>query len=418
MTQTVTDRNDKFKKALEVHARLHGKLAIHSKLPADTKEALAILYTPGVAAPCMEIADNKELAYTYTGKGNDVAVITDGSAVLGLGNIGPDAAMPVMEGKSLLFSEFAGINAVPLCVDTQDVDEFVRFVQLCGPSFGGINLEDISSPRCFEIEKRLRETMNIPVFHDDQHGTAIIVLAGVINALAYLGKSEKEAQVVINGAGAAGISIATLLLEYGFEDITLCDIHGAVWEGDDRLNPAQAAMAKRTNRRRAQGSLADILVGKDVFIGVSRGGLVTKEMIASMADDNIVFAMANPIPEIYPHEAKEAGASIVGSGRSDFPNQVNNVLVFPGIFRGAIDCHASDISEGMKLAAARAIASVARQEGLREDYILPDAFDHRVTIAVAAAVAECATKEGIAGKPMTYEEEAALADSFLQANER
>ena len=410
----MTDKNEKFKRALEVHAQLHGKLAIHSKLRADSKEALSILYTPGVAAPCLEIAQDKELAYTYTGKGNDVAVITDGSAVLGLGNIGPDAAMPVMEGKCLLFSEFfAGINAVPLCVGTQDVDEFVRFVQLASPSFGGINLEDISSPRCFEIEKRLRETLNIPVFHDDQHGTAIIVLAGVINALEYLGKSAETASVVINGAGAAGISIANLLLEYGFTDVTLCDINGAVCEGDDTLNPAQAAMAKRTNRRHAKGSLKDVLAGKDVFIGVSRGGLVSQEMIASMAEKNVVFAMANPIPEIYPDEAKAAGASVVGSGRSDFPNQVNNVLVFPGIFRGAIDCHASDISEGMKLAAARAIADVAKQDGLREDYILPDAFDHRVTIAVAAAVAEAAANEGIAGNPLTYEEEAAKAEAFL-----
>lgn len=409
----MTDKNEKFKRALEVHAQLHGKLAIHSKLRADSKEALSILYTPGVAAPCLEIAQDKELAYTYTGKGNDVAVITDGSAVLGLGNIGPDAAMPVMEGKCLLFSEFAGINAVPLCVGTQDVDEFVRFVQLASPSFGGINLEDISSPRCFEIEQRLRETLNIPVFHDDQHGTAIIVLAGVINALEYLGKSAETASVVINGAGAAGISIANLLLEYGFTDVTLCDINGAVCEGDDTLNPAQAAMAKRTNRRHAKGSLKDVLAGKDVFIGVSRGGLVSQEMIASMAEKNVVFAMANPIPEIYPDEAKAAGASVVGSGRSDFPNQVNNVLVFPGIFRGAIDCHASDISEGMKLAAARAIADVAKQDGLREDYILPDAFDHRVTIAVAAAVAEAAANEGIAGNPLTYEEEAAKAEAFL-----
>ena len=411
----MTDKNEKFKRALEVHAQLHGKLAIHSKLRADSKEALSILYTPGVAAPCLEIAQDKELAYTYTGKGNDVAVITDGSAVLGLGNIGPDAAMPVMEGKCLLFSEFAGINAVPLCVGTQDVDEFVRFVQLASPSFGGINLEDISSPRCFEIEQRLRETLNIPVFHDDQHGTAIIVLAGVINALDYLGKSAETASVVINGAGAAGISIANLLLEYGFTDVTLCDINGAVCEGDDDLNPAQAAMAKRTNRRHAKGSLKDVLAGKDVFIGVSRGDLVSQDMIASMAEKNVVFAMANPIPEIYPDEAKAAGASVVGSGgRSDFPNQVNNVLVFPGIFRGAIDCHASDISEGMKLAAARAIADVAKQDGLREDYILPDAFDHRVTIAVAAAVAEAAAKEGIAGNPLTYEEEAAKAEAFLK----
>ena len=392
----MTDKNEKFKRALEVHAQLHGKLAIHSKLKADSKEALSILYTPGVAAPCLEIAQDKELAYTYTGKGNDVAVITDGSAVLGLGNIGPDAAMPVMEGKCLLFSEFAGINAVPLCVGTQDVDEFVRFVQLASPSFGGINLEDISSPRCFEIEKRLRETLNIPVFHDDQHGTAIIVLAGVINALEYLGKSAETASVVINGAGAAGISIANLLLEYGFTDVTLCDINGAVCEGDDTLNPAQAAMAKRTNRRHAKGSLKDVLAGKDVFIGVSRGGLVSQDMIASMAEKNVVFAMANPIPEIYPDEAKAAGASVVGSGRSDFPNQVNNVLCFPGLFKGALSVRARDINNEMKLAAAYAIADLITDADRSEENIIPGAFDPRVAEAVANAVAKAARETGVA----------------------
>lgn len=414
----MTNKQDISEKALQLHAQLRGKLMVHSKVPADSKEALSVLYTPGVAAPCLKIADDKRLAYTYTGKGNSVAVITDGSAVLGLGNIGPDAAMPVMEGKCLLFGEFAGINATPLCVATQEVEEFIRFVELTGPSFGGINLEDISSPRCFEIERRLRKSMDIPVFHDDQHGTAIIVLAGVINALQLLKKSEKTAKVVINGAGAAGLSIANLLLEYGFKDITLCDVNGAVCEGDPALNTAQAAMAKKTNIRHEKGNLAQMLAGKDVFIGVSRGGLVSKEMIAAMADDSIVFAMANPIPEIYPQEAKEAGAAVVGSGRSDFPNQVNNVLVFPGIFRGAIDCHASDISEGMKIAAAKALAAVAQKDGLREDYILPDAFDQRVTIAVAASVAETATKEGIAGHPMTYDEEARLAESFLKAERK
>lgn len=414
----MTEKNDISEKALQLHRQLKGKLTVQSKVPADSKEALSILYTPGVAAPCLKIEADKRLAYTYTGKGNAVAVITDGSAVLGLGNIGPDAAMPVMEGKCLLFSEFAGINAVPLCAATQDVDEFVRFVQLTGPSFGGINLEDISSPRCFEIERRLRDTMDIPVFHDDQHGTAIIVLAGIINALTLLGKSEKTAAVVINGAGAAGLSIANLLLEYGFEDITLCDINGAVCAGDGSLNTAQAAMACKTNKRHEQGNLGQVLAGKDVFIGVSRGGVVTPDMIASMAKDSIVFAMANPIPEIYPQEAKAAGAAVVGSGRSDFPNQVNNVLVFPGVFRGAIDCHASDISEGMKIAAAKALASVARQDGLRHDYILPDAFDHRVTLAVASAVAETATKEGLAGHAMTYAEETALAKTFLKDENR
>ena len=406
--------DERYTKALDVHAQLRGKLAIRSKLPADSKEALSILYTPGVAGPCLAIAEKKEDAYVYTGKGNTVAVISDGSAVLGLGNIGPDAGMPVMEGKALLFNEFAGINAIPLCVNTQDVDELVKFVQLTEPSFGGINLEDISAPRCFEIERRLRETMGIPVFHDDQHGTAIVVLAGVSNALAYLKKSEKTAKVVINGAGSAGISIAKLLLAYGFGDVTLCDINGAVCEGDDSLNPAQQEMAKVTNKAHFRGTLKEAIAGKDVFIGVSRGGLVSQDMIKSMAEGSVVFAMANPIPEIYPNEAKEAGAAVVGSGRSDFPNQVNNVLVFPGIFRGALDCHAQDISEGMKLAAAKAIAKVAQDDGLRADYILPDAFDTRVTIGVAAAVAAAATEEGIAGNPLTYAEEVDIAATFLK----
>ena len=406
--------DERYTKALDVHAQLRGKLAIRSKLPADSKEALSILYTPGVAGPCLAIAEKKEDAYVYTGKGNTVAVISDGSAVLGLGNIGPDAGMPVMEGKALLFNEFAGINAIPLCVNTQDVDELVKFVQLTEPSFGGINLEDISAPRCFEIERRLRETMGIPVFHDDQHGTAIVVLAGVINALAYLKKSEKTAKVVINGAGSAGISIAKLLLAYGFGDVTLCDINGAVCEGDDSLTPAQQEMAKVTNKAHFRGTLKEAIAGKDVFIGVSRGGLVSQDMIKSMAEGSVVFAMANPIPEIYPNEAKEAGAAVVGSGRSDFPNQVNNVLVFPGIFRGALDCHAQDISEGMKLAAAKAIAKVAQDDGLRADYILPDAFDTRVTIGVAAAVAAAATEEGIAGNPLTYAEEVDIAATFLK----
>lgn len=406
--------DERYTKALDVHAQLRGKLAIRSKLPADSKEALSILYTPGVAGPCLAIAEKKEDAYVYTGKGNTVAVISDGSAVLGLGNIGPDAGMPVMEGKALLFNEFAGINAIPLCVNTQDVDELVKFVQLTEPSFGGINLEDISAPRCFEIERRLRETMGIPVFHDDQHGTAIVVLAGVINALAYLKKSEKTAKVVINGAGSAGISIAKLLLAYGVGDVTLCDINGAVCEGDDSLNPAQQEMAKVTNKAHFRGTLKEAIAGKDVFIGVSRGGLVSQDMIKSMAEGSVVFAMANPIPEIYPNEAKEAGAAVVGSGRSDFPNQVNNVLVFPGIFRGALDCHAQDISEGMKLAAAKAIAKVAQDDGLRADYILPDAFDTRVTIGVAAAVAAAATEEGIAGNPLTYAEEVDIAATFLK----
>ncbi|MCH4167425.1 MAG: NADP-dependent malic enzyme [Megasphaera sp.] len=405
--------DNKFDEALALHKTLTGKLTVSSKMPADSKEALSLLYTPGVAAPCLEIAEDTNRSYEYTGRGNYVAVITDGSAILGLGNIGPEAGMPVMEGKCLLFSEFSGINAVPLCIDTQNVEEIIKFVQLTGPSFGGINLEDISGPRCFEIERRLRETMDIPVFHDDQHGTAIIVLAGVINALKLVGKKKETVQVVINGGGAAGLSIGRLLLEYGFANVTICDINGAIYEGDPTLNPAQADMAAKTNRRQDKGTLEEIIKGKDVFIGVSRGGLVSSDMIRSMAADAICFAMANPIPEIYPQEAKEAGAKVVGSGRSDFPNQVNNVLVFPGVFRGALDCHASDISEGMKLAAAAAIAAVAEQDGLREDYILPDAFDKRVTINVAAAVAQAAAEEGIARRPMTFEEEVEQAKAFV-----
>ena len=405
--------NNNYEEALELHKKLAGKLILKSKMRANTKEALSLLYTPGVAAPCLKIAENKADSYVYTGRGNTVAVITDGSAVLGLGNIGPEAGMPVMEGKCLLFNEFAGINAVPLCIGTQDVEEIIRFVQLVGPSFGGINLEDISGPRCFEIERRLRDTMDIPVFHDDQHGTAIVVLAAMINALKVTGKSKEAVKVVINGGGAAGLSIARLLLEYGFVNITICDKNGAICEGDDTLNPAQAELAKMTNKEKQKGILADIIKGRDIFIGVSKGNVVSKDMIASMADKSIVFAMANPIPEIYPAEAQEAGATVVGSGRSDFPNQVNNVLVFPGIFRGAVDCHASDISEGMKLAASEAIAAVAAADGLRTDHILSDAFDERVTIGVAAAVAGKATEEGIAGHPVSAEEEKEIAKRFM-----
>ncbi|MCI1822929.1 MAG: NADP-dependent malic enzyme [Megasphaera sp.] len=400
--------------ALMLHKKLAGKLTIGSKVAANSKKSLSLLYTPGVAAPCLKIAEDETRSYEYTGRGNYVAVVTDGSAVLGLGNIGPQAGMPVMEGKCLLFSEFSGINAVPLCIGTQDVEEIIRFVQLLEPSFGGINLEDISGPRCFEIERRLRDTMHIPVFHDDQHGTAIIVLAGIINALKFVNKSAAAAKVVINGGGAAGLSIANLLLEYGIKDIIICDIHGAICAGDADSNPAQEKMAEKTNIRHEHGDLAHILKGKDVFIGVSKGGIVSPAMIRSMADNGICFAMANPIPEIYPQEAKAAGARVVGSGRSDFPNQVNNVLVFPGVFRGALDCRAADISEKMKLAAAKAIAAVAEKDGLREDYILPDAFDSRVTIDVAAAVAKAATQEGIAGMPMTVAEEMEKAKSFMR----
>lgn len=402
-----------YEEALALHKELGGKLVVHSKVRANTKEALSLLYTPGVAAPCLKIADSPDDSFVYTGRGNSVAVITDGSAVLGLGNIGPEAAMPVMEGKCLLFNEFAGISAVPLCIGTQDVEEIIRFVQLVGPSYGGINLEDISGPRCFEIERRLRDSMDIPVFHDDQHGTAIVVLAGIINALKVVGKTKSTVCAVINGGGAAGLSIARLLLAYGLDDLVICDINGAIYDGADGLNPAQAAMAKLTNKGCEKGELKDIIKGKDIFIGVSRGNVVSSDMIASMADGAIVFAMANPTPEIYPEKALAAGAAVVGSGRSDFPNQVNNVLVFPGIFRGAVDCRAADISEAMKLAAAEAIAAVAAEDGLRPDYILPDAFDRRVTINVAAAVASKASDEGIAASPVTWEQEAIRAKSFM-----
>lgn len=402
-----------YKEALALHEKLAGKISVKSKMRPDTKEKLSILYTPGVAGPCLKIADDKELAYTYTMKGNYIAVVTDGTAVLGLGDIGPEAAMPVMEGKCVLFNEFAGINAIPLCIDTKDPAEIIRFVQQAGPSFGGINLEDISAPRCFAIEQQLRATMDIPVFHDDQHGTAIVVLSGVINALRLTGRSVESVKAVINGAGAAGISIARLLHQYGIKHITLCDIHGAIHKDAEGINQSQREALAFTNPDNETGILAEVIKGKDLFIGVSKGNLVTKDMVKSMAPEAIVFAMANPIPEILPNDAVEAGATVVGSGRSDFPNQVNNVLVFPGIFRGALDCRAKDISEAMKLAAASAIAAVAAEDGLTKEYILPDAFDRRVTLYVAAAVAVAATKEGIAQIPLTYDEELEKATSFL-----
>lgn len=387
---------DYSKIALEKHEQWRGKLSIESKARITNKEELSIAYTPGVAAPCLEIQKDEELAYRYTGKGNLVAVITDGSAVLGLGDIGPAAGMPVMEGKCALFRTFAGIDAVPICIDSKDPDVIVDTVRRISKSFGGINLEDISAPRCFEIERRLMETCDIPVFHDDQHGTAIIATAGVLNALRVVGKRRDSVRVVFSGAGAAGISIAKMLLNFGFEDIIMCDRAGIVHEGAESNNSEQEEMARITNRGGMRGSLKDAMKGADVFVGVSRPGLVTEEMIKTMADRPIVFAMANPVPEIMPDLAKKAGAAVVGTGRSDFPNQVNNVIAFPGIFRGALDCRAKKITEEMKKAAALAIADVIPKEELSADYVLPDGFNPLVVERVAEAVA-AAWNESIEG---------------------
>lgn len=375
-------------KALKLHEEWNGKIETVSKAAVKSREDLALAYTPGVAEPCKVIAENPEAAYTYTIKSNTVAVISDGSAVLGLGNIGPLAAMPVMEGKAVLFKEFGGINAFPICLDTQDTEEIIETVVRIAPAFGGINLEDISAPRCFEIEERLKERLSIPVFHDDQHGTAIVVLAGIINALKVTGKKKETAQVVVNGAGSAGIAITKLLLTYGFQNITLCDKAGMICEGMEGLNWMQEKMAKVTNLGKRTGSLADALKGADIFVGVSAPGIVTPEMVASMNRDAILFAMANPVPEIMPDLAREAGARVVGTGRSDFPNQVNNVLIFPGIFRGALEGRACAITEEMKLAAAEAIASLVSEEELSDVNILPAAFDPRVADAVSQAVKE------------------------------
>lgn len=387
---------DYSKIALEKHEQWRGKLSIESKARITNKEELSIAYTPGVAAPCLEIQKDEELAYRYTGKGNLVAVITDGSAVLGLGDIGPAAGMPVMEGKCALFRTFAGIDAVPICIDSKDPDVIVDTVRRISKSFGGINLEDISAPRCFEIERRLMETCDIPVFHDDQHGTAIIATAGILNALRVIGKRKDSVRVVFSGAGAAGISIAKMLLNFGFEDIIMCDRAGIIHEGAESNNSEQEEMARITNRGGMRGSLKDAMKGADVFVGVSRPGLVTEEMIKTMADRPIVFAMANPVPEIMPDLAKKAGAAVVGTGRSDFPNQVNNVIAFPGIFRGALDCRAKKITEEMKKAAALAIADVIPKEELSADYVLPDGFNPLVVERVAEAVA-AAWNESIEG---------------------
>ena len=373
-------------KALELHEKLQGKLETVSKTPVRTREDLALVYTPGVAEPCKVIAKDPAAAYTYTMKANTVAVVSDGSAVLGLGNIGPKAAMPVMEGKAVLFKEFGGVNAVPICLDTQDTEEIIKAVTWLAPAFGGINLEDISAPRCFEIEERLKETLDIPVFHDDQHGTAIVVLAGIINALKVVGKKKEYCRVVVNGAGSAGVAITRLLITYGFSNIIMCDKSGILCDGAEGLNWMQEKMVKRTNLAHETGSLADALKGADIFVGVSAPGIVTEEMVASMNSDAILFAMANPVPEIMPDLAKKAGARVVGTGRSDFPNQVNNVVAFPGIFRGALEGHAKQITDKMKLAAANAIAALVSDEDLNEDNIMPEAFDPRVADVVADAV--------------------------------
>ena len=371
-------------KALKMHEEWNGKIETTAKAHVNSREDLAIAYTPGVA--CKVIAQDPEAAYKYTMKANTVAVVSDGSAVLGLGNIGALAAMPVMEGKAVLFKEFGGVNAVPICLDTQDTEEIIKSVVNIAPAFGGINLEDISAPRCFEIETRLKELLNIPVFHDDQHGTAIVVLAGIINALKVTGKKKEDCRVVVNGAGSAGVAITKLLLTYGFPHITMCDINGIISKNSPNLNWMQQQMTEVTNLEERTGTLADALKGADIFVGVSAPNIVSKEMVASMNKDAILFAMANPVPEIMPDLAKEAGAKVVGTGRSDFPNQVNNVVAFPGIFKGALEGRATQITEEMKLAAANAIAGLVSEEELNENNILPEAFDPRVADTVSKAI--------------------------------
>lgn len=373
-------------KALKMHEEWNGKIETTAKAHVNSREDLAIAYTPGVAEPCKVIAQDPEAAYKYTMKANTVAVVSDGSAVLGLGNIGALAAMPVMEGKAVLFKEFGGVNAVPICLDTQDTEEIIKSVVNIAPAFGGINLEDISAPRCFEIETRLKELLNIPVFHDDQHGTAIVVLAGIINALKVTGKKKEDCRVVVNGAGSAGVAITKLLLTYGFPHITMCDINGIISKNSPNLNWMQQQMTEVTNLEERTGTLADALKGADIFVGVSAPNIVSKEMVASMNKDAILFAMANPVPEIMPDLAKEAGAKVVGTGRSDFPNQVNNVVAFPGIFKGALEGRATQITEEMKLAAANAIAGLIPEEELNENNILPEAFDPRVADTVSKAI--------------------------------
>ncbi len=387
---------DYAKESLRLHSEWKGKIEVVATVPANDKESLSLAYTPGVAQPCLAIQEDPDKSYELTRRHNLCAVITDGSAVLGLGDIGPEAGMPVMEGKCVLFKSFGGVDAFPLCVKTHDVDEFVNAVYLMSGSFGGINLEDIAAPRCFEIERKLKEKCDIPIFHDDQHGTAIITLAGLTNALKVVGKKKEEVKVVTSGAGAAAISIVKLLLSAGFKNVTMCDRKGAIYAGREGLNWIKEEMAQVTNLEKKAGSLADALVGADVFIGVSAPGTVTTEMVKTMNKDAIVFACANPTPEIFPDEAKAGGARVVSTGRSDFPNQINNVLAFPGVFRGTFDVRASDINEEMKMAAAEALASLISDEELNEEYIIPQAFDERVGPAVAKAVAEAARKSGVA----------------------
>ena len=385
-------------KALLAHEQWKGKLDIRTKCPITNAEELSIAYTPGVAEPCLKIRDDVSLSYQYTGRGNLVAVVTDGTAVLGLGDIGPEAGMPVMEGKCALFKAFGGVDAIPLCIRSKDVDEIVNTVALLAGSFGGINLEDISAPRCFEIERKLKQRCDIPIFHDDQHGTAVITLAGLLNALKVVGKKIEDIRVVTSGAGAAGTAIIRLLISMGLQNVIMCDRKGAIYEGREGLTDEKADIARLTNREKKQGSLAEVIVGADVFIGVSAPGALTKEMVQTMAKDAIIFACANPTPEIFPEEAKAGGAKVVATGRSDFPNQVNNVLAFPGIFRGALDVQASDINDQMKIAAAYALAELVSEDELCADYVLPAAFDPRVGPAVAKAVAQAARDTGVARK--------------------
>ena len=384
-------------RSLELHEKFRGKVEIKSRVPVKTKEDLSLAYTPGVAQPCLEIQKDISKSYVYTNRWNTCLVVTDGTAVLGLGDIGPEAGMPVMEGKCVLFKEFGNVDAFPLCIKSKDVDEIVNTIYLISGSCGGVNLEDIAAPRCFEIEKKLKEKCDIPIFHDDQHGTAVITLAGLTNALRLVGKKKEEIKVAVNGAGAAAISITKLLIAAGIKNVTLCDRTGAIYEGREKgMNPIKEEMAKITNRDKIHGSLADIVKGADVFIGVSAPGSLTTDMVKTMAKDAIIFACANPTPEIYPDEAKAGGARVIATGRSDFPNQINNVLAFPGIFRGAFDVRASDINDEMKMAAAEALANLISEDELSEDYIIPAAFDPRVGKAVAEAVAEAARKSGVA----------------------
>ncbi|AER67568.1 malic protein NAD-binding protein [Thermovirga lienii DSM 17291] len=397
----MNSREDVYKRSLKLHKQYKGKISVESKMSVETMEDLSLVYTPGVAEPCREIERNPSSIFEVTSKGNMVAVVTDGTAVLGLGDIGPDAALPVMEGKAVLFKRFAGIDAFPICIDSKDPDEIVDIAAKIASSFGGINLEDISAPRCFEIERKLQERLDIPVFHDDQHGTAVIALAGLYNALKIVEKKLEDVKIVMTGAGAAGIAIAFFLLSAGARNVILCDRSGSIYEGrKEHMNPAKEEIAKKTNPGKEKGALEDVIKGADVFLGLSGPGLLTQDMVRSMNKDPIIFAMANPTPEIFPDEAKEAGAAVVATGRSDFPNQINNCLGFPGIFRGALDVRARAINEEMKLAATKALAELVSDEKLSPEYIIPSALDPRVVPAVAKAVAEAACKSGVARLPL------------------